>query len=349
MDQVIFRLPDYAQLIIDQLKSNDWFAHCLQVETEDDIYNPALYLYHSQIKGVGYHLIFDLNIYQYVLSAYKKIDKKQIHRDAIALMVFCKFTDILVDPTFALYEKINYQNDFSNEILEDLVLFRQLDNADMDQLAQFALGHTDLISLPSPQKIDLAQLRIELTKYHRLKKWDTLYVIVLKITCLRHFDSTPTHQKVQKFLDWCHEYFLFSLAATSFAISLFSVSSNLMKYKVTTSPQDRKKSLFNMTWDLFYVDKFFEKWVARDGEIEFIYATNDQPLKEVLYRAISLQLQPEATQFSDELQDDLIKVIAAIPDRIADDNGRKLKRDMDFKTYRDNLISELEEKLLADG
>ncbi len=345
MDQVAFRFPDYTMLIIDQLKQNDWFAHCLQVDKEDDIYNPALYLYHSQINDVAYHLVFDLNIYQYVLSAYKKVDKKQIHRDAIALMVFCKFTDILIDPTFAVYEKINYHNDFSDEILDDLILFRQLDNADMDQLAQFALGHTDLIALPAAQETDKVQLRHELTKYHRLKKWDTLYLIVLKITCLCHCDSGPTHQKVQKLLDWCHEYFLFSLVATSFAISLFSASSSLMKYKPAAPQQDRKKALFNMTWDLFYVDKFFEKWVAKDGAVESIYATNDGPLKEVLYRAISLQLQPDASQFADDLPGNLIKVIAAIPERMVDEKGRNLRKGMDFKTYRDALISELESSL----
>lgn len=49
------------------------------------------------------------------------------------------------------------------------ILFRQIDNADMDVLAQFALGNTDTIELPEPRSLERSHLKYRLVEYQRLR------------------------------------------------------------------------------------------------------------------------------------------------------------------------------------
>jgi hypothetical protein len=140
METVFYEFPAYAQEIITRLIRKDWLVHCFDTENEYDIYNPAGYLKAAEFDGMEYTLRLDLNIYQYVLSAFRKSKKNDLHRDAIALMVFSRFSNIIVDPTLAIYEKLNYQKQCPDELIDDLVIFRRIDNSDMDDLAEFALG-----------------------------------------------------------------------------------------------------------------------------------------------------------------------------------------------------------------
>jgi hypothetical protein len=116
MEEVLYEFPPYTQEIIERLVKTDWFIHSFDLDNEDDIYNPAGYLYNAEINDLQYTIHLDLNVYQYVLSAFKKNKINQLHRDAIALMVFGKFTNIIFDPTLAIYEKLNYLEQCPDEL-----------------------------------------------------------------------------------------------------------------------------------------------------------------------------------------------------------------------------------------
>jgi hypothetical protein len=151
-------------------------------------------------------------------------------------------------------------------------------------LFRASLGYSDAIELPDLAPFDLEALKTELTKYKRLKKWDTFYLFVLKITELCYFDPSPNEEKIRKFLEWCLKEFIYSLVAICFAIRLMGNRSldKLMKYKPALTPRENRGAIINMTWDLFLVDKFFEDWVRKEEGREFIYASNDRPLREAL-------------------------------------------------------------------
>lgn len=293
MEEVLYEFPAYTQEIIEKLIKADWLLHSFDLDNEVCIYNPASYLYHAEFNGLEYTIHLDLNIYQYVLSTFKKNKKNELHRDSIALMVFGKFSNVIFDPTLAIYEKLNYLEQCPDEIIDDLHLFRKIADSDMDDLAELALGYTDDIQFPEVAPIDRDALKFELTKYKRLKKWDTFYLFVLKVTELYYFDKSPNEEKLDKFLKWSFSDFLYSLVATSFAIKLMGSRSlpKIMKYKPNFNVKEKKDALINMTWDLFLIDKFFENWVKKEKNKEFIYASNDKPLKEVLEIAVSIQIK----------------------------------------------------------
>ncbi len=95
MEHAYYEFPSYAGKIIDRVRSADWFMHSFELSNGEDIYNPAGYLYNAEFLEREYTVYLDLNIYQYALNAYKKPRSHDFHRDAIALMVFGKFTNIL--------------------------------------------------------------------------------------------------------------------------------------------------------------------------------------------------------------------------------------------------------------
>ncbi|NQY93885.1 MAG: hypothetical protein HRT43_06945, partial [Campylobacteraceae bacterium] len=260
------------------------------------------------------------------------------------LMVFGKFTNVIFDPTLAIYEKLNYLEQCPDELVDDLLLFRCIDNSNMDGLAEFSLGYTDNILLPEVANIDRDKLKSGLTKYRRLKKWDTFYLLMLKITELYHFDESANEEKIDKFLKWCFSDFKYSLVAISFVIKLLGKKAlpKLMKYKLHLSVEKKKDALINMTWDLFLLDKFFEKWREKEQNKEFIYASNDKPLKEVLEIAISIQLEGNSNHLAGYLPSSLIKEVNGIKGMMAKTQGRKIEDVTDFKCYRDELINQIE-------
>lgn len=340
-------VPSYIEPIIKRLIELDWLVHCLQISSDVDLYNPANFLYQNRLNGIEYRIILDVNIYQYMLSAFKKNGKKQEHRDAIALIVFCQITNILIDPTIAIYEKVNYKLDFSEEVLDDLILLRNLDNADNEALALFALGHSNDLPIPDASHIDRGYFRTELGRYRRLKTWDNLYAALLKIIDLHINDKSPAQEKFEKFLDWCHFDFINSAAATSFALGLFFFTLPLMKYKPSSNPDEKKRALFNMGWDLYLIHQFFSKWTRDDDNVETLYASNDKPLKAVLRLAINLQLDPGGSFLKGALPTATISILSKVDQRMRESEGRKVHKEMDdFIGFRASLIANLEQKLL---
>lgn len=348
MEYVVYKFPYYSEQIIDLLLEDNWLVHSFSLSNDADIFNPAAYLYNSETRGVEYTIHLDLNIYQYILNAFKKKRKKPLHRSAIALVVFAKLANIKFDPTVATYEKINYRNQCPDEVIDDLALFRQIDNADMDYLADFALGFTDSIKLPDPAGIECSQLKTKLTEFQRLRKWDTLYALVLKLTELYFCDKGLSNEgKLEAFWRWCHEEFLFSLVATCFAIKVFGKQPipKLMKYAPTNSPEKNKKHLVNMTWDMFLLDKFFENWVGKPEDQEFIYASNDKPLCEVLKTAINIQNNGEAVNLTQDLTTSSISSFTSTFEQVTSEHGRRILSVKDFQSFRNGIITNCETAL----
>jgi hypothetical protein len=348
MNEVLYQFPAYVEEIVNRLYNRDWFIHPFDLQAVCEIYNPAGYLYSSEFKGIEYTIFLDLNIYQYVLSAYKKKNKNELHRDAVALMVFGKVTNAHFDPTLAVYEKLNYEEQCSEELLDDLVLFRRIDNSEIDGLAKFALGLDDHVPLGATQLVDKGELKFELTKYRRLKKWDSFYAFILKISELHSLDKLSNDEKMASFLKWCFSDFMYSLAATSFVIMLWGRNGlpKLMKYKEGLAKNRRGDALLNMTWDLFLLDKFFESWVNKKTKQEFIFVSNDIPLKKVLELAISIQKTGSFDHLTDQLSPTLIEELNKISDMMACDEGRRISKTTDLKAFRDGIIKYHEKKLL---
>ena len=342
---VIYTFPSYTAEIINTLNRLDWFVHAFDT---DDVYNPAGYVHSQNIHGTEFQFHTDLNVYQYIISAYKKQNKSQFHRDAIAVVVFAKITNIQFEPNLSIYEKINYSEQCSDTILDDLHLFKRIDNADLDELALFALGFRDDFNIPDLKFKGREVIRSNLVKYERLKGWDSIYLHVLKICDLEQTKDLSKEDKMSIYLDWCYQEFLHSLAALCFAIKIWGKSpqKKVFKYQADKPQEQRKKALVNMTWDLFLLHDFFEHWKEKTSRKEAVYVSNDKAFREILKLAISIQKSGDSMVLKNELSQSLINRINSVLHPLPKSTSRKVDIIDDFANYRAILIQGYELKLL---
>lgn len=66
----------------------------------------------------------------------------------------------------------------------------------------------------------------------------------------------------------------------------------------------------------FFLDKFFEEWVINPQSNESIYASNDQSLKDVLERVISMQIKKTCHHLNDFISAPMMKEISEMPDKM---------------------------------
>ena len=123
MEEVFYLFPPETQMIIERLSFRDWIVHNFHLRDSQSFCSPRDILYNIDINDVTYTVYLDTNIYQFLLNSYKRKPNENF-RDAVSLLVFCQLCKIQIDPTYAVYEKINYSNHRAPEAIKDLNLFQ---------------------------------------------------------------------------------------------------------------------------------------------------------------------------------------------------------------------------------
>ena len=343
-------LPKATIQILEKLLNRDWLIHAFQLEDPNSIYTlesiPNI-LHNSRINGIQYILYLDTNIYQYLLNSHKKLPTKET-RDAVALLVFCQLCDIWIEPNLAAYEKINYIKDNANEVVDDLLLFSKIDNAKKDALMAYALGDLNEYPLADGCYLDKETLKNNLTQYNRLTEWDSMYLIVLVCIAINR-EKISQHEKLKKFRYWMLKEFRQSFVCFVYAIIFFSKTplKKMMKYKATDSKEERKKQVFNMTWDLYIMDSFMRNWVPKQETKDFIYATDDKAFKQLLRIAIQVQICENYTPFKENLHKADYENLIKIWDMTIPDSERIYQSEKWTPEYRKELIQKYELELLS--
>jgi hypothetical protein len=293
MTEMYVLMPGYFDEIVQIVSERDWLIHNFNTNDLSSLYNPADYLYNSELEGVTYRAVLDLNIFQFLVNSTKKKRTHDTYRAALALLVLCQIAEIEMDPTFAVYERINYNGEYVDEALAELELFHNINNARTDALARYALGALDNIELENKPEIDRDSLRNELLRYRRLKDWDSLYLMVLAIIHTYYEDSIPHAAKLTNFVDWLLREFRLSLPVIVFATRLFGKNplKRMMKVSPVQGEHERRSAAFNMTWDLYLMTRFFAFWTNKTETEEYIFVSDDNALRSVLRLAISVQQQ----------------------------------------------------------
>lgn len=348
MDTLYFFLPEYTPRIIDKIKKAGWLCHPFSLDNKNDIYDPTGYLSNVELFNIRYVIYLDLNIYQYILSSVKKTNKNNLHRDAISLVVFAQLITADFEPNLAIYEKLNYSKQCPDELIDDYILFRQIDNGHMDNLAKFALGEADEICLQKTHSVNKDELKQKLTKFDRLKHWDTYYLFSLKISEIYFYNKGSNEEKINRFLQWCIDNFLISLISISFTINLMGKKPlpKLMKYNPKQNKEEKKRALVNMTWDLFFLGSFFERWKEKEKNKEFLYASNDKSLKETLSIAKTIQLEESFNQLTNYLSSSLIENLNNLNIKAKETKNRKIDDTKNLSLHRKTLIAHLESIIL---
>jgi len=101
-----------------------------------------------------------------------------------------------------------------------------------------------------------------------------------------------------------------------------------------------------MTWDLFFMNYFFRNWVEKKDAEEFLVATDDKLVKEVLEKAIFIQINEDIKAINKYLRPNEKEIIEAILDIISNTQNRAYNSDGWSYDYRDKLIQEKEKLLL---
>ena len=112
-------VPVYYPKIVQIVRSADWLVHNFHSENVD-IYNAVDYQHNLQVEGIKYQVVVDVNFLQYLLNMVKRPESNEFSRIAAAYLTFFQISDIQLDPTCAIYEKINYNGDRAEEAISNL-------------------------------------------------------------------------------------------------------------------------------------------------------------------------------------------------------------------------------------
>jgi hypothetical protein len=291
----------------------------------------------------------DVNVYQFILNSVKKGNSKQEYRDAIGLVCFCQLAKIELDPSIAVYEKLNYASDQEKltEITKDLELFHKINNVNDDQLVRYFFGEIEQITPINEYKIDHKEIQKSITRYRRLIDWDSLYLIVLFITYTSLDTNKTRSEKLKQVIQWMITDFRMSLVCITYAVVYFSKRpiKKMMKYKHSEEPLKRKSALYNMTWDLYALNKYFQDWTKRDRNKECLYASDDKAFKHLLKISVDIQNVGSLEPLRDYLEGtdlDYIDKIIKNPNQFFD---RVYNGEHWTPEYRQQLIDNLNKKL----
>ena len=346
---MIYWFPSYVKPVTERLAKCGWLAHNFNIAEEIQLYNPSNFREQIDKFGVQYTLNLDLNVYQFIINSYKKPLVKEQFKDAISLVVFCQMADIVLEPAYAVYEKIGYDicENKMNEILDDLELFYRIDSADCESLTQYVLGSSKNFKLATVKPIDREFLASELTKYRRLTEWDSMYLFMLKLACV-HLESTDKPgEKLKFYVEWLLKEFRLSLVAIVFAVVFFGKKPlpKMIKFKSSQTPNQKKASITNMTWDLYIMGEYFRSCVSQGSKRELMYASGDRAFLGVLKYAIKIQETGSLKCMDDHLPQELLAHIDHITQNPNSCAERIYKSKEWCPDYRTKLIEKYERRL----
>ena len=346
-EKMYFLLPSYISDVCDALIESDWFVHNFDSDSSEDVFNPANYLENIEVGGISYEAVIDLNVYQFILGLAKDGPSKDKYRLAAAFLVFCQLAKIEIDPTYCVYEKYKFDSKNLDEAVDSLKIFNGLNNADNEEIAKYALGFSDKVSVGYTEPFDRDDISTKLTCYQALTGWKSLYTMMLKIVNI-HFDSSIIHKKkLQTFVDWMYFEFRQSLAVVAYAVVLWGRKpvKRLMKYSPNSDSDARKSQVINMTWDLYLVTQFFDKWVKKTSK-EFFYISDDAAFREILKLAIELQKRLDFSSISHLITDEQYLCLSKL---FIEDKSLECMRvyntDRWGAKYRDQQIASLEREV----
>ena len=131
-----------------------------------------------------------------------------------------------------------------------------------------------------------------------------MYLITMKITELE-FRNISCFDKFKQFMDWQYKEYRFSMVGTIYALIIFSSRriKGMMKFKIKENKTIKKKQLYNMTWDLFFMDFYSKKLVDKKNNEEFLIATDDKVVKYLLQIIMRTNMSGNISTLKDYLSE----------------------------------------------
>lgn len=328
------------------MKAN-WLVHNFDLENETEPFNPAGFLSQIHHHGVEFRASLDLNIFQYVVNCVKKSKIQEFHRDACAMLLFCRISQIGIEPSLAIYERIDCGHGRLDEALQELALFRALDNTEPDLLAEFMLGCTSSLSSIVPVEIDKDDLGERLTRHRRLKEWDSIYLLILVLVRIHCHRNVESQSAMARYIEWMIVHFRLSKPCLVYAARLFGREPlrRMMKFKSGLPAARNLAGLRNMTWDLYHINHYFRNWTDPEKDWEEMLFTQDQALRDSLNLAIRIEYLNDLDPLLRLLRPHEIPECRELLEQCCDRSDRAYLSEKWSPEYRASLIDQLETEL----
>ena len=345
MNHLLLQFPQEFGIAVEKIKKQDWLLSYFPA-SDEELYNPAGYVYNSELYGYEYKILLDRNIFRFIISSLKKGEPNEKQRAAIALIHFCQASNIVFEPNLAVYERLLPKRVDTEIAINELITFYKIDNANSSSLLDFSLGKSNNIEIDTSIRLNKNELHENMVRCQWLTEWKSIYLILLKIVLFDQQDIC-NREKVRKFMTWLVKEFRLSLPCTVFAIILFSSKrkKKMNKVKKKYSYNIKLDKMYNMTWDLFLINEFFRTLTDEKRDSEYLIATDDYVIKFILRAALGVQ---DAQDFQylktllpfkeHEYVDLAINIMNNTRDRVYDTNQWSPE-------YRDTLIESAEMEL----
>lgn len=348
----LYCVPENSKILVDKVIKRDWLVHNFKEGKFSELEDFLNCAYNKDCHGVNYTICLDLNVYQFILNSVKKNTKKPEYIDAIALVYLCQIMSIQLDPSIAIYEKLNYSKDAEKltDLTEELEIFEKINNTIDDQLHQYVFGGLKQIYPTNEFNLNHESIKSNLTKCRRLTDWDSLYLFVQCITFNSLNKMRTRRENLKSVVEWMITDFRLSLVSIAYAVVYFGNRplKRMMKFKITGSSEQKKKALTNMTWDLYALDKYFKDWTKRDENQECLYASNDKAFRDLLRICVEIQNIGDIEllgQFIDQSDLEYINEITSNP---TVNFSRKYKSESWGPEYRQKLVEKFNDALGVD-
>jgi hypothetical protein len=352
MDTLYVVIPPDMNPVIEELKSRDWLLTNFPA-TKDELYNPAGYLLNVHVEKHNYVIVLDRNIFSYIIASTSKDATErgsmdELAKAAIGLVLFCQFCEIGIEPNLALYEFVNYNPQNIERALDELALFRSIDNSPPEELYRFFYNEIEKISIINKLQIDREKIAKDILEYKWLEEWRSLYLIILKIVDLSSKEKS-SEQKLEELLIWMSKEYRFSHVAIVFSIYLFSSKrmSGMIKYKPNSTREKKYSQLSNMTWDLYFMNTFIRKWQSENKDTEYIFASTDKVIKEILNSSILIAKSEGFERFKKLLTKKEYDNVEQMYSFIKSNQERIYQSTEWTEEYREKLITQLESEILG--
>lgn len=217
-----------------------------------------------------------------------------------AAMTFFIFTEVIIEPSLAVYEYGFYKNHAVAK--DDLVNFRVADHIHPQKFADIALGKalsvdfkeleiakTYLVNFPETEETDFSK---------QLSLWELSYLFALKIAQLKKSNSLTPEQQMDVFYKWMVEETLFNAVASVFASLYLSHNPPEKKMIKGIESLDTSKlyhGIQNAAWDLVYIAHWGKCIRQSPNNISWLLCSNDKAMRLIAKSLFVPEEQDEET------------------------------------------------------
>lgn len=244
-----------------------------------DRYSLGAYLEETYGNNKFFALL-DRNIFTDIIAVAKSSGTKSHtpqQKVACALLAFLQLAEVTIEPNLAINEYVD--SGHYDEAVDELRLFRAVDNLDPRILIEIALGRGT--EIPASMLNWPAVESVESKKGEDFRNWKIHHGFVLKLAIIELQGGKP-FEKLKRFLDWVYNEYVFISSAITFGLVYFSEKrfKGMVKH---IGSGDKDKVLWgvrNTTWDMTVAYFWSKKAMAeKENGIFWLLCTADKALR----------------------------------------------------------------------